>query len=195
MATDNTPIDDVAGLLARARAGDEQALHPLFQGLYDDLSRLARRRLRAGAPITLLDTGALVHESFERFVRLDKLDVHDRAHFLGYAARVMRSIIVDAARERASQRAGGGAVHVTLTAALGDALAQPATEPDVLRVHDALQALALIEPRLAQGVELRYFGGLSNAEIAGVLGIGLRTVERDWERARSFLFATIGPDT
>ncbi|MEO6276947.1 ECF-type sigma factor [Roseateles sp.] len=192
MATDDSSTVNVTALLAEARSGSEQALPKLFETLYNDLQRIARRRLKAGAPITMLDTGALVHESFERFSRLQQLAVSDRGHFLSYAARVMRSIVIDAARERAAQRRGGAAEHVTLTESLGDSLAQPETEPDVLRVHEALETLASIDARLAEVVEMRYFGGLSNAEIAEALGVGLRTVERDWERARSFMFATMG---
>ena len=114
VSTDQISPDELAALFCAARRGDEQAIHGLFDLLYDDLCRLARRRLRAGAPITMLDTGALVHESFERLNRLDALDVGDRAHFLSYAARAMRSIVVDAARERATARRGGSAMHVTL---------------------------------------------------------------------------------
>ena len=121
------------------------------------------------------------------------LSFADQAHFLAYAARAMRSVLVDLAREQQAERRGGGAAHVTLTTGLGERLAAPA-EPELLRVHEALQALAQIEPRLAEVVELRYYGGLSNDEIAAALGIGLRTVERDWERARSYLYASLSAD-
>ena len=191
MTPDSTQIADIPLLLSQARAGDAQALQQLFAGLYQDLCRLARKRLRAGAPITLLDTGALVHEAFERFAHLGKLDVTDRAHFMSYAARVMRSIVVDAARARAAERHGGAAAHVTLNTALGEVLAVAPPGPEVMQVHEALQALAQIEPRLAQVVEMRYFGGMENTEIATALGVGLRTVERDWERARLLLYAVL----
>ena len=190
----NSPLQpDLPEILALARSGDAQALARLFESLYPELRRMARKRLRSGAPITLMDTGALVHESFERFVQLGQFEPADRAHFLGYAAQVMRSIVVDAARARAALRRGGGAAHVTFNTALGEALAQPQPDeaPDVLNVHEALHELAQIDARLAQVVEMRYFGGMDNTEIAAALGIGLRTVERDWERARSFLFATL----
>ena len=165
-------------------------LPELFRSAYDDLHRLAHRRLRAGAPITLLDTGALVHEVYERLIRMPGLALADRAHFMAYAARTMRSIIVDAARERAALRRGAGQPEQPLTDGLAEQLAQPdpLSDPEVLRVHEALEELAAIEPRLAQVVELRFFGGFGHAEIGEALGVALRTVERDWERARSFLF-------
>jgi RNA polymerase sigma factor (TIGR02999 family) len=181
--------DEFAALLASARQGDAVATARLFELLYADLRRVAHVRLReAGPRDVLLDTTVLVHESYERFNRLARLDVSDRAHFMAYASRVMRSVIVDFARERLAERRGGGAAHVTLTTGFGERLADPAQDPEVLRVHEALQALAQIEQRLAQVVEMRYFGGLDNSEIATALGVGLRTVERDWERARLYLF-------
>lgn len=97
---------------------------------------------------------------------------------------------------RAAERRGGGAIHNALTTGLIDGLANgsPREDPDVLRVHEALEELAQIEPRLAQVVEMRYFGGLEHAEIAAALEIGLRTVERDWKRARSFLYTMLQAD-
>ncbi|HEX6363595.1 MAG TPA: ECF-type sigma factor, partial [Albitalea sp.] len=99
--------------------------------------------------------------------------------------------IVDLARERGAERRGGGLGEVSLTTGLGESLAAAGDTPEVLRVHDALEELAALEPRLAQVVEMRYYGGLEHAEIASALGIGLRTVERDWERARSFLYVAL----
>ncbi len=187
-----SPTEDLAPLLAAARQGDSAAVSRLFELLYVDLRRMAHARLRESGPRdAVLDTTVLVHESFERFSRLTRLDVVDRGHFMAYASRVMRSVIVDVARERQAERRGGGAAHVTLTTGFGERLADPAQDPEVLRVHDALQDLAAMEPRLAQVVEMRYYGGLDNAEIARALEVSLRTVERDWERARLYLFATL----
>lgn len=184
--------DDVAALFAAARTGDEAATRALFGTLYADLRRVAHARLRdAGPRDALLDTTVLVHESYERFSRLKQLDVADRAHFMAYASKVMRSVIVDFARERLAERRGGGAAHVTLTTGFGERLADPAQDPEVLRVHEALQALAAMEPRLAQVVEMRYYGGLDNSEIATALEVSLRTVERDWERARLYLYSSL----
>jgi RNA polymerase sigma factor (TIGR02999 family) len=180
---------ELGALLERARGGDAAAVGALFEHLYGDLRRIAHARLREGERDALLDTTALVHESYARFAKLARLELADRPHFLAYASKVMRSVIVDLARERGAERRGGGVAPVTLTTGLGEAA--PDTQPEVLRVHEALDELAAIEPRLAQVVEMRYFGGLEHAEIAATLGLGLRTIERDWERARSFLYAAL----
>jgi RNA polymerase sigma factor (TIGR02999 family) len=164
-------------LFERARGGDAAAVGVLFERLYAELRRVAHARLRDSAPNTLLDTTALVHESYARFAKLTQLDV-------------MRSVIVDLARQRGAERRGGGMQELALTTGLGESLAS-ADNPEVLRIHEALDELAAIEPRLAQVVEMRYYGGLEHAEIAAALGVGLRTVERDWERARSFLYASL----
>lgn len=176
-------------LLAGAQGGDARAVDALFEQLYPELRRAAHRRLRGGGD-ALLDTTALVHESYERLAGQAGLSFADQAHFLAYAARAMRSVLVDAVRERLAEQRGGGAAHLALTTGLGERLAAAET-PELLRVHEALEELAAIEPRLAHVVELRYFGGLANDEIAAALAVGLRTVERDWERARSFLYATL----
>jgi RNA polymerase sigma factor (TIGR02999 family) len=185
-----TPEAELTPLFIAARAGDVGARGQLFAALYTELRRVAHARLRDGPRDALLDTTMLVNESYERFARLAKLDVNDRAHFLAYASCVMRSVIIDYTRERLAERRGGGAAHVTLTTGLGGALPAMA-DPEVLRVHDALQELAQIEPRLAQVVEMRYYGGMENSEIALALAVSLRTVERDWERARLYLFSTL----
>ncbi|MCE4554047.1 ECF-type sigma factor [Pelomonas cellulosilytica] len=179
-------------LLPAAGGGDASAVDELFGQLYAELRRAAHARLyrstRDGA--ALLDTTALVHETYERLARQASLSFANQTHFLAYASRAMRSVLVDAVRERLAEQRGGAAVHVELTTGLGERLSTPDT-PELLRVHEALSELAAIEPRLAQVVEMRYFGGLTNDEIAAALGIGLRTVERDWERARSFLYAAL----
>ena len=178
----------VPHLLALAQGGDARAVDELFEQLYPELRRAAHARLRGADG--LLDTTALVHESYERLAGQAGLGFADQAHFLAYAARAMRSVLVDAVRERLAEQRGAGAAHLAITTGLGERLAAP-DAPELLRVHEALEELAAIEPRLAQVVELRYFGGLDNSEIAAALAVGLRTVERDWERARSFLFAAL----
>ena len=177
---------EVTALLALARMGDESAAAQAFALVYDDLHRLARARLHRHKTFTLLGTTALVNESFLKLSAAGHWPVEDRHHFFAYAAQVMRSVIVDQARARATERRGGNAAHLVLDTELGEQLAQP-SDTDVLRVHEALIELALADPRAAQVVELRYFGGLSDAEAAGVLGINERTVRRDWNKARLLL--------
>jgi len=180
---------ELTSLLAAARQGDARSKGQAFSLLYADLRRLARTRLRQHQTMTLLDTTSLVHESYLKLMGAQALPVADRQHFFAYASHVMRSVIVDFARARLAERRGGDAEHLVLDTALGERLAAP--ENDVLRVHEALDVLAQADERLAQVVEMRYFGGLSEAEIAATLGVSERTVRRHWERARLLLLAAL----
>ena len=177
---------EITTLLRAAGAGDGQAADRVVALLYDDLHRIARGRLRLSGDMTLLDTTSLVHEAYLRFQHAGELDFADRRHFLAYAAKVMRTVIIDAVRARQADRRGGGAIHVTLNTAIGDA-AVATGEDEVLRVHEALAELSSVDERLGSVVEMRYFGGLSESEIAECLGITERTVQRDWQKARLFL--------
>ncbi|MEO8063837.1 MAG: ECF-type sigma factor [Pseudomonadota bacterium] len=172
-------------LIHRAQRGDTNAVDVLFECVYQELRRMARARLRKHQRNTLLDTTELVHESYMRFVQAGQLKLEDRVHFMGYAGKIMRSVIVDTVRERLAQRRGGKQPAVTLDsqfAAPGsDAMAQ------VLEVHAALDGLAQHDPRLVQVVELRYFAGMTDLQVAEALGVGERTVRRDWEKARLLL--------
>ncbi len=162
----------------------------LFPLLYDELRRLARSRLAGGGRSTLLDTHALLHESFLRLQQAGHAGLDDREHFLAYAATTMRSIVVDHVRSRRALRRGGDVAIVTLdTAAAGEL---GASEDEILDVHDALETLGQVEPRLVQVVEMRYFAGLTEMEIASALGVTDRTVRRDWERARLLLAGMLG---
>jgi len=161
------------------------ALDALFATAYRELRTLARARLRTGGRNTLLDTTALVHESYLRLSKASDVQFPDRARFLGYAGQVMRSIIVDFARQRLTDRRGGDAAHLTFTVQLADGAV--AGEAEILRVHEALDELAKVDERMAKVVEMRYFGGLTEIEIAEALGVTDRTVRRDWEHARLFL--------
>ncbi len=185
----NTGEADITSLLAAARCGDGAAADRVFSLLYDDLRRLARSRLRQHQTMTLLDTTSLVHESYLKLVGVGATEVETRRHFFAYAARVMRSVIVDFARARQAERRGGAVEHVAIDTGMSSALAAP--ETDVLRVHDALEAVAQADARAAQVVEMRYFGGLSEAEIAHTLGLSERTVRRAWEKARLLLRAAL----
>lgn len=182
-------MSDVTSLLFAARNDDSQAMNRLFEVLYDDLRLLARAKLRRSAPMTVLDTTALVHESYLRFLRTGDLKVEDRPHFLAYAARVMRSIVVDLIRSRLADRHGGDALHVTLNTEIAESAS--VREDEVILVNDALEELATIDPRLVKVVEMRYFAGMSEDEIAESLGVSVRTVERDWEKARLFLYRAL----
>jgi RNA polymerase sigma factor (TIGR02999 family) len=157
----------------------------LFPLLYDELRRLARSRLSSGGRNVLLDTTALVHESFLRLHGAGKVELTDRDHFMAYAATAMRSVIVDYVRRKASEKRGGDVEHVTLDTGLADSLG--ATDEEIVEVHEALEALAKVDARLVQVVEMRYFAGLTDDEIGAALGMTGRTVRRDWERARLLL--------
>ncbi len=175
---------DLTRLLRRADAGDTGAVEALFSAAYPELRRLARAHLRNGGRSAILDTTAVVHESYLRFARAGGLSFEDRLHFLSYLSRVMRAVIVDFARRQVANRRGGGARHVPLTE--GEDLAAAGME-DVLRVHQALDGLAALDERMARVVEMRYFGGMTDREIAGVLDVTERTVRRGWEKARLWL--------
>jgi RNA polymerase sigma factor (TIGR02999 family) len=172
-------------LIHRAEQGDADAADDLFAATYGELRKLARARLRAGGRNTMLDTSSLVHESYLRYVGAGRLHLNDRVHFMRWAGRVMRSVIVDFIRHRGAARRGGGLPHITLTTRI-DART-PTGELEILRVHDALDDMAALDARMAQVVEMRYFAGMTENEIAGALGVTDRTVRRDWEKARLFL--------
>ena len=184
-------MGDITLLLQRAREGDRQAFDQLFQALYPDLRRIARARLAPHVRGTLLNTTALVHEAYLKFEQSARLTPVDRVHFLAYAARVMRSIIVDAARASRSERRGGDAVHVTFDTNVAESTA--AGEEQILDVDTALQRLAQADERLARVVEMRYFGGMTEIEIGEALGLTERTVRRDWEKARLLLADELRP--
>jgi RNA polymerase sigma factor (TIGR02999 family) len=160
-----------------------ESVRALFPALYNELRRLARSRLAGGGRHTLLDTSALVHEAFLRMQRDGGVNVNDREHFMAYAATTMRSIIIDFVRRRSAERRGGDAEHVTLDTRAAVALG--GSDDEILAVHEALQILAQVE-------EMRYFAGLTDAEIGAALGVTDRTVRRDWDRARLLLAEMLG---
>ncbi len=168
-------------------SGEAEKFFPL---LYDELRRLARSRLASGGRNTVLDTHALLHESFLRLQKSGHAELNDREHFLAYAATTMRSIVVDHLRRRRALRRGGDVSIITLNTVVANELGS--SEDEVLDIHDALETLAQVEPRLVQVVEMRYFAGLSEMEIGQALGITDRTVRRDWERARLLLAGMLG---
>jgi len=179
-------------LLRRATEGDRAALDEVFASLYPDLRRVARARLHSQGRADSMNTTTLVHESFMRLVKMSGLRLEDRHHFFAYAAKTMRNVIIDAAREQLAQRRGGGAEHVTLGA--GDAMqvADGSSSDELLRVNDALLELETLDPELVQVVEMRYFGGYTEQEIAEVQGVTERTVRRRWDKARAWLYVALG---
>jgi RNA polymerase sigma factor (TIGR02999 family) len=185
------PASDLTQLIHLAQRGDRDAADALYASTYADLRRLARSRLRAGGRNTLLDTCSLVHESYVRFVNGRHLSLQDRLHFMRWAAQVMRSVIVDFARRRVAERRGGGASRVTFDIELA-AAATTGGEDEILGVHQALERIAAVDERMMQVVELRYFGGLTEPEIAVALGVTERTVRRDWHKARLLLREALG---
>ena len=182
-------MGDLTRLLQAMRSGDGEAVDQVFALTYRELHELAHRRLKRSVPLTVLDTTALVHECYLRLVRLGQLNARDRTHFLAYAARVMRSIIVDLIRQRLAQRRGGADLHVTLASEVPDNSSR--NEEQVIQLDEALQELARLDERLVQVVEMRYFAGLTVEEIAESLGVTSRTIRRDWEKARLLLFAEL----
>jgi len=178
-------MNDLTELLGRLQAGDDGARDALFSAAYPELRRLAHARLRDGGRNTVLDTTCLVHESYLRFVHSGELIADDRRAFFAYASQVMRSVIVDLARERLAQKRGGDWQAVTLSTDIADGIG--GDEDTVLKVHEALEVLEKIDGRLAHVTTMRYFGGYSDEEIASTLDVGARTVRRDWEQARLML--------
>jgi RNA polymerase sigma factor (TIGR02999 family) len=182
-------MSQLTELLVRLQAGDTQARDALFAAAYPELRRLARARLRDGGRNTVLDTTCLVHESYLRFAGAGALRAEDRRAFFAYASQVMRSVIVASVRERIAQKRGGNAQPLTLSTKLQENLSSG--EDSVLAVHEALEALEKVDPRLSQVAQMRYFGGYSEREIAETLDVTERTVQRDWEKARLLLAATL----
>jgi len=181
--------EDITGLLVAWGGGDRAALDRLMPLVYQELRRLARRQMRRERPGDTLQTTALVNEAYLRLVDYERVRARDRSHFLAIAAQAMRRILIERARTRRSGRRGGDARRVPLDEAadLSDERAA-----DLVALDDALHALAAIDPRKAQLVELRYFGGLTIEETAEVLGVSTPTVERDWRTARMWLHREIG---
>lgn len=178
-------MSSITQLIKQVGSGDAQARDELFAVAYAELRKLARARLRDGGRNTFLQTTALVHESYLRFLNAGALRMQDRQAFFAYASKVMRSVVLDSVRERQAERRGGDLKRLTLDTHGLESL--PSEETEILRVHEALLALEEAEPRLAAVVEMRYFGGYSEAEIAETLAVSERTVRRDWEKARLLL--------
>ncbi len=176
---------EVTGLLAALGGGDRAAIDRLFELVYDELRRIARRQLRGARAEATLSTTALVHEAYLRLSRDGGWSVQDRGHFFALAARAMRHVLVDHARHRGRAKRGGGATPLALDEGL---VAAPERDAEVLALDAALERLEAADPELARLVELRFFAGLAIEEIAELRGVSDRTVKRHWRAARAFLY-------
>jgi RNA polymerase sigma factor (TIGR02999 family) len=174
----------VSQLLQRWNEGDQGALDQLTPLVYDELRRMARRYMKQQPAGHTLQTTALIHEAYLRLVGQKEKQWGNRAHFFAVAAQAMRHILVDYARARKMAKRGGGAHQVSLDEAL---VISPEGGDDLVALNDALDALAKLDRRQSQVVELRFFGGLTEEEIGEVLKVSSRTVRSDWRVARSWL--------
>jgi len=180
------PIGEITQLLQGWRGGDRKALDALLPVVYRELRRLAHFQLRKERPDHTLQSAALVHEAYVRLVGLNSPQWESRSHFFAIAAQLMRQILVDYARRHRAGKRGGGVSALSLEDAT---VLSPGKDKgiDVVALDDALKALAQIDARKAQVVELRFFGGLSFEETAEVLKVSAITVSRDWSTARAWL--------
>ena len=176
--------DRVTALLGELREGRADALDRIFPLVYDELHRLAHRQLKRESEGHTLNTTALVHEAYLKLVDITRVEWQDRVHFLSTAARAMRRILIDYARHHRRERRGGGDRPVTLEEGLVAADSQADT---LLAIDMALEQLGVLNERLVRVVECRYFGGMSEEETAQAMGVNVRTIRRDWFKARGFL--------
>ncbi|WP_101926242.1 MULTISPECIES: ECF-type sigma factor [Luteimonas] len=182
---------EITQWLDAARGGDREALDRVLATLYQELHQMARRQL-AGQHGQTLDATALVHEAYLKLIGRHEARFDDRAHFFAYAASAMRSVVVDYARQRLAQKRGGNLHRVS---ELPDNIESGLRlDDDTLALDAALTRLADVDARLAHIVELRYFAGLSEVEIAALLERSERSIRRDWQKARMYLLASLKSD-
>ena len=177
-------VPQVTQLLRAWSAGDEGALARLMPMIYSELRRMARRRVALEKPDISLQPTALVNEAYLRLAEANGIDLQDRGQFFALAAKVMRGVLVDAARAKAANKRGGGAEKIPVEDAL---FAARPPDRDIVIVDDALEALAKQDPRKARVVEMRFFGGFSIEETAEALNISVQTVRRDWNFSQAWL--------
>jgi RNA polymerase sigma factor (TIGR02999 family) len=176
-------MGEITQLLDRARSGDAIAREQFFSRIYAELDRLAKQRLARQSPLTMLDAPGLVHEVWLRLSQQAQLPGADRRAFLEYAARVMRSVVIDYVRSRDAEPHGGARETITLQTGIPD----DSFRPDLQSLGEALESLARVDERAHWVVEMRYFGGMQIEEIAEFLEISPATVKREWQKARAFL--------
>jgi RNA polymerase sigma-70 factor (ECF subfamily) len=179
-------------LLAALRSGDPEAAGKLLPLIYHELHRLASAYMRRERPDHTLQPTALIHEAYLKLTGGEPVDWQNRAHFVGAAAQAMRRILIDHARHREAAIHGGGQRKLPLDDAL---LLSPERASELIALDQALERLGRIAPRQSRVVDLRFFGGLTVEETAEVLGVSPRAVKRDWNVARAWLHAALGPDS
>lgn len=193
--TSDDPQDrgQITRLLASWRAGDAGAFSTLFDLLYAELRSIARRQMRGRSGAQTLGTTAVVHEAYLKLVDHTRPGFNDRGHFFAVAAKAMRQIVIDHARRRSAMKRGGA-----IPASAFDEAAFPAMNPkltDLLAIDGALRRLEELDPRLGRLVELRFFAGLSVEEAAEALDVSPRTIKRDWQKARAFLYRVLADES
>jgi RNA polymerase sigma factor (TIGR02999 family) len=182
---------EITQILGKARRGDRQALDEVFSLVYDEIRRIAHDQLRRVDGGHTLSTTAVVHEAYLKLVRSPGIPWEDRAHFYAVAATAMRQILLNHARDRVAKKRGGGVKPFPLDEV--DAPIDTRAE-ELVELGGALEKLTALDARMARVVDLRFFGGLSVEETARVLGVADRTVKRDWQTARAFLYRELyGP--
>jgi len=190
--TRSTPAPhELTQLLIDWSKGSQDAVEHLFPLVYEELRRLAHGYMRRERPGHTMQTTAVVHEAYLRLIDQQHVQWQNRAHFFAIAAQMMRRILITHAQSLAYAKRGGGALKVSLDEA---AVLSPARAGELIALDDALKSLAIIDVRRSQVVELRFFGGLSNEEIAEVLKISPNTVTRDWNVAKAWLYREMGKE-
>lgn len=179
---------DVTMLLRSVASGEAQGMDRLLEAIYDDLRRLAAAHLREERADHTFQPTALVNEAYLRLVSQHSAQWNDRKHFFAFASQVLRRILIDHARARNAEKRGGGGVRVQLEP---ESIGGEGREIDLVELDDALVELAKVSERQAKVVEMRFFGGCTLEEIAEVLGVGRRTVDRDWTAAKAWLFVRL----
>jgi len=188
METSSLSQQRVTDLLTRWSNGDDAALAELTPLVYEELRQLAHRQMRAERSDHTLQTTALVNEAYLRLADQTNQRWQNRAHFFAVAARAMRQILVSYARSQRAEKRGGGALKIDLDEV---ALVSPEESKEIVDLHEALETLATLDPRKAQVVELKYFGGLNYDEMAEVLKISPVTVRRGWRFAKAWLYTQL----
>ena len=185
-------VPTISSLIASTERGDPAAADALFASLYSELHRLAERQLAKGGARVTLGPTTLLHEAYLDISQRESAVFPDRARFMSYAAKVMRGLIIDYARNRQAKKRGGGFAITTLTHDVSD---ERVDEKELEQIGAALDALASVDPPLAEIVDLKFFCGFSFAEIAAMHGVSERTVQRHWEKARIYLHRAIRQST